>query len=74
MALTRGRSVLKASSEVQRDDLFASIAMSAELLQIEKDDIRRIQLSTTVSTNAIVENKIAKLSVIIKAVPALIGL
>lgn len=71
--LEAGQLLKAVKHEVQRDDLFASIWQCLqELLQDqEKDDIRRIQLSTTVSTNAIVENKIAKVGVIIQSGPGI---
>ena len=54
-----------------RDDLFNTIWTALEDLLdgVNKDDISRINLSTTVSTNAIVENKISKVGMIIENGP-----
>lgn len=55
------------------DDLFHSIwATLKELLEgIDKSTIKKINLSTTISTNAIVENKIANVGMIIQSGPGL---
>lgn len=56
-----------------RDDLFDSIWTSLKELLSDYDssDIKRINLSTTISTNAIVENKISKVGMIIQSGPGL---
>jgi len=55
------------------DDLFHSIWTTlTELLEgIDKSAIKKINLSTTISTNAIVENKIANVGMIIQSGPGL---
>ena len=55
------------------DDLFLSIwATLKELLEgIDKSAIKKINLSTTISTNAIVENKTANVGMIIQTGPGL---
>ncbi len=54
-------------------DLFSSIWQTLEelLRGYDKSKIKRINLSTTISTNAIVENKIAPVGMIIQAGPGL---
>lgn len=56
-----------------REDLFKSIWSTLEELveDYDKSDIKRINLSTTVSTNAIVEDKISKVGMIIQSGPGL---
>lgn len=56
-----------------REDLFQSIWMTLEelLKDYDKSTIKRINLSTTISTNAIVEGKISKVGMIIQAGPGL---
>lgn len=56
-----------------KDDLFNSIwSTLKELLRdYDKSDIRRINLSTTISTNAIVEDKTSSVAMIIQAGPGL---
>lgn len=54
-----------------REDLFTSIWTSLEELveDIDKSEIQRINLSTTVSTNAIIEDKISKVGMLIQSGP-----
>lgn len=56
-----------------RDDLFNSIWTTLEelLRGYDKSNIKRINLSTTVSTNAIVENKVSPVGMIIQSGPGL---
>ncbi len=56
-----------------RSDLFTSIWESLEelLADCDKTEIKRINLSTTVSTNAIVEDKISKVGLIVQAGPGI---
>lgn len=56
-----------------RDDLFISIWTTLkDLLEgFDKSKIKRINLSTTISTNAIVENKVLSVGMIIQAGPGL---
>lgn len=58
---------------VDKENPFRSIWNSIKelLIGIEKNKIRRIQLSTTVSTNAIVENRISKVGVILQRGPGM---
>ncbi|NLE13598.1 MAG: hydantoinase/oxoprolinase family protein [Clostridiales bacterium] len=68
-----GRIVRQVKRPVDRSDYFRSIwNCIKELLRgTEKEDIKRINLSTTVSTNAIVENRISKVGVILQRGPGL---
>ena len=56
-----------------KDDLFNSIWKSLEelLRDYDKSDIKTINLSTTVSTNAIIENKTSTVGMIIQSGPGL---
>jgi len=58
---------------VDRSDYFNSIwnCIKELLLGVKKEEIKRIQLSTTISTNAIVENRISKTGVILQRGPGL---
>lgn len=73
VALCEGQIIRQIKRPVDREDYFHSIwGCIKELLQgIEKEEIRRIQLSTTVSTNAIVENRISKVGVVLQRGPGL---
>ena len=57
----------------ERDDLFGSIWRTLEelLRDHDKSAIKRINLSTTISTNAIVEDKVARVGMIIQSGPGL---
>lgn len=56
-----------------RDDLFETVwgALKELLRDYNKDEIKRINLSTTISTNAIVENKVSSVGMIIQSGPGL---
>lgn len=56
-----------------KSDLFTSIwtTLKELLKDYDKSDIKRINLSTTISTNAIVEDKISKVGMIIQSGPGL---
>jgi len=56
-----------------RDDLFQSIwtTLTELLSKYKRDNIKRINLSTTVSTNAIVEDKTSSVGMIIQSGPGL---
>lgn len=72
--LLRENELIKAvKHQVRKDDLFGSIWQCLkELLEmVEKDKISRIHLSTTVSTNAIVEDKISKVGLVLQTGPGL---
>lgn len=73
VALCEGQIIRQVKRPVDRSEYFNSIwNCIKELLQgTEKEEIRRIQLSTTVSTNAIVENKISKVGIILQRGPGL---
>lgn len=73
VAVHDGQIMRQIKRPVDRSDYFHSIwNCIKELLQgVSKEEIRRIQLSTTVSTNAIVENKISKVGVILQRGPGL---
>lgn len=73
VAVHGGQIVRQVKRPVDRSDPFNSIwnCIKALLQGVKKDGIQRIQLSTTVSTNAIVENKISKVGVILQRGPGL---
>ena len=73
VALCEGQIIRQVKRPVDRSEYFNSIwGCIKELLQgIEKEEIRRIQLSTTVSTNAIVEKRISKVGVVLQRGPGL---
>ena len=73
VALYKGQIIRQVKRPVDRSDYFNSIwSCIKELFQgTEKEEIRRIQLSTTVSTNAIVENRISKVGVVLQRGPGL---
>ena len=71
--IKEGRVINKIKKPTDRQDLFGSIWSTLEelLKDYDKSNIKRINLSTTVSTNAIVENKTSKVGMIIQAGPGL---
>ncbi len=73
VAVDEGHIVRQSKRPVDRRDYFHSIwTCIKELLQgVKKEAIERIQLSTTISTNAIVENKISKVGLILQRGPGL---
>jgi N-methylhydantoinase A/oxoprolinase/acetone carboxylase beta subunit len=73
VAVRGGQIVRQVKRPVDRSDYFLSIwNCIKELLQgVKKEEIRRIQLSTTVSTNAIVENSISRVGVVLQRGPGL---
>ncbi len=73
VAVRGGQIVRQVKRPVDRSDYFHSIwSCIKELLQgVKKEEIQRIQLSTTVSTNAIVENRISRVGVILQRGPGL---
>ncbi len=73
VALCEGQIIRQVKRPVDRSDYFNSIwSCIKELLQgADKEEIQRIQLSTTVSTNAIVENRISKVGVMLQRGPGL---
>lgn len=68
-----GKIIRTVKNPTDRDNLFESIWNSLEelLADIEKEKINRINLSTTVSTNAIVENKTCPVGMIIQSGPGI---
>jgi len=73
VAIDEGRLIKHVKRPVDRSDYFLSIwGAIKELLQdVNKEKISRIQLSTTISTNAIVEKRISKVGVILQRGPGL---
>ncbi len=73
VAVHEGQIVRQIKRPVDRSDYFHSIwnCIKNLLWGVKKEDIERIQLSTTVSTNAIVENRISKVGVILQRGPGL---
>ena len=71
--IKNGQIINKVKNATDRNDLFQSIWSSLkELLQgYDKDEIKRINLSTTVSTNAIIEEKTSSVGMIIQSGPGL---
>lgn len=57
--LDKGKIIKKVKNPVNKDDLYSTVISSFEELieDIDREKIERINLSTTISTNAIVENK-----------------
>lgn len=73
VAIHEGQIMRQIKRPVNRNDYFQSIwSCLKELFRgVNKEEIQRIQLSTTVSTNAIVENKISKVGVVLQRGPGL---
>ncbi len=73
VAVDEGQIIRQIKRPVDRRDYFHSIwTCIKELLQgVRKEAVERIQLSTTISTNAIVENKISKVGIILQRGPGL---
>ena len=68
-----GKIINKVKSIINPDNLFDSIWTTLKILikKIDKSEIERINLSTTISTNAIIENKTSPVGMIIQAGPGL---
>ena len=68
-----GQTVAAAKTTTDHDDLFASIrtAMVQVLSEVDEDLVERINLSTTLSTNVIVEGKAEDVGVIVSAGPGI---
>lgn len=75
LEVSRGVAKLLASAKVktQHDDLLASIreALDAVLSEIDPASVTQLNLSTTLSTNAIVENRIEDVGVLVVPGPGL---
>ncbi len=71
--IENGKILKTVKQPTDRDDLFESIWNTLNILlsDCDKSKIRRINLSTTVSTNAIVENKTSPVGVIIQSGPGI---
>lgn len=73
--ILKDNKVIKVIKEpVDFNNMFKSIwdVISSLLENINKDDISKVNLSTTISTNAIIENKTNKVGLIIQTGPGLI--
>jgi len=66
-----GRKILSTAKTLTGNDLVNSILESIRNLGVEFTDVRRVVLSTTLSTNAIVEKKHPKTGMIVSAGPGL---
>lgn len=68
-----GKIIKTTKNPTDRDDLFRTIQTTLQqlLANIDKTKIARINLSTTVSTNAIVENKISTVGMIVQTGPGM---
>jgi len=73
VVIDKGKIIKSVKNIIDKDDLFTTIwNMIKELISdIDKEEIGRINLSTTVSTNAIVEEKISKVGMIIQSGPGI---
>lgn len=71
--IKEGKVVERVKNPTERDNLFQSIWKTLEELLAgqDKKKIERINLSTTVSTNAIVEDKISKVGMFIQSGPGI---
>lgn len=73
VAIKDTKVVKSVKSQVDRKDFFASIwhCLTELLTGLDKEKIRRIHLSTTISTNAIVEGKVSEVGLILQTGPGL---
>ena len=73
VVISDGKVVKSIKNTTDREDLFKTIwTILKELIKgIDKSEIKRIHLSTTVSTNAIVEDKISKVGMIVQSGPGI---
>lgn len=71
--ISKGKIIKKIKNIVNREDIFNSILFTIKELvkDIDKSKIKRINLSTTISTNAIVENKISDVAMILETGPGI---
>ncbi|HPJ07143.1 MAG TPA: hydantoinase/oxoprolinase N-terminal domain-containing protein, partial [Deltaproteobacteria bacterium] len=67
----RGSSIVSTSKTLTREDLVGSILGAINALGMQHDGIKRVVLSTTLSTNAIVEKKYPKTGMICSAGPGI---
>lgn len=63
--------IKKTKNKSNHDDIYGTVwkTLKELLIDINKNEISRIQLSTTVSTNAIVQNKIPEVGIIVQTGP-----
>ncbi len=71
--IKNGKIINTVKKPTDKDNLFQSIwtTLKELLSEHDKSEIQRINLSTTISTNAIVENKISSVGMIIQSGPGL---
>ena len=71
--IDNGTIITSIKNNTDRNDLFGTIQTTVQQLldNIDKTKITRINLSTTVSTNAIVENKVSKVGMIVQNGPGM---
>lgn len=71
--IDNGKIIKTTKNPTDRNDLFKTIQSTLQQLldNIDKNKIARINLSTTVSTNAIVENKVSKVGMIVQTGPGM---
>src|SRR5699024_6170717 len=71
--IDNGSIIKTTKNPTDRDDLFKTIQGTLQQLlnTIDKSKITRINLSTTVSTNAIVENKVSTVGMIVQSGPGM---
>ncbi|HQI81578.1 MAG TPA: hydantoinase/oxoprolinase N-terminal domain-containing protein, partial [Deltaproteobacteria bacterium] len=67
----QGAQILSSAKTVTDRDLVGSILEVVERLRIEPGGVQRVVLSTTLSTNAIVERKYARTGMICSAGPGI---
>lgn len=72
--IDHGTIIKTIKNNTDRNDLFGTIQTTLQQLleNIDKTKITRINLSTTVSTNAIVENKVSKVGMIVQSGPGML--
>ena len=68
VCITRGE-VVSSSKVETSSDLVASINAGVSSLNVDYNDIKRVVLSTTLTTNAIIENRLTRAGMIISAGP-----
>jgi len=72
-AIENGVLIASVKHQVDHGNYFASIWQCLEelLSQVDKDAVERIHLSTTISTNAIIEGRLADVALILQTGPGL---
>ncbi len=71
--IDNGQIIKTTKNPTDKDDLFKTIQTTLQqlLANIDKNKIARINLSTTISTNAIVENKVSTVGMIVQTGPGM---